>query len=85
MSPLGRFDLEEAQAYLQAYMDEMGIDDPSDISVFLWYNRSQEDVMDAVAEHWRDNLGIKVAVTKMDWDAYTTTLSGCGNWLETNP
>jgi oligopeptide transport system substrate-binding protein len=73
------FDVEAALGYLDAYMAEAGIDDPADISVNLWYNRGNEDVIEAVAEQWETNLGIAVEVANMEWAAYLDTLDECNN------
>ena len=72
------FDVEAAQGYLQAALDEMGME-AGDISVNLWYNRGNEDILDAVAEQWETNLGINVNVAIMDWAAYLETLDQCNN------
>jgi len=73
------FDVDAALGYLEAAMGEMGIDDPADITVNLWYNRGNEDVLDAVAEQWETNLGINVNVAIMEWAAYLETLDECNN------
>jgi oligopeptide transport system substrate-binding protein len=71
------FDVEAAQGYLDAYMAEAGIEDPADISVNLWFNRGNEDVIEAVAEQWETNLGVDVRVAIMEWAAYLDTLDQC--------
>lgn len=71
------FDVEAALGYLDAYMAEAGIEDPADVSVNLWYNRGNEDVLDAVAEQWVTNLGITVNVSIMEWASYLETLDEC--------
>ncbi len=73
------FDADTAQGYLEAAMSEMGIDDPGDITVNLWYNRGNEDILDAVAEQWETNLGITANVAIMEWAAYLDTLDECNN------
>jgi oligopeptide transport system substrate-binding protein len=73
------FDVEAAQGYLEAAMDEMGIDAPSGISVNLWFNQGNEDIIEAVAEQWESNLGIRVNVAIMEWAAYLDALGGCNN------
>jgi oligopeptide transport system substrate-binding protein len=73
------FDLETALGYLDAYMAEAGIDDPADITVNLWFNRGNEDIVEAVAEQWETNLGIAVNVAIMEWAAYLDTLDECNN------
>jgi oligopeptide transport system substrate-binding protein len=73
------FDVDAALGYLDAYMAEAGIDAPGDISVNLWFNRGNEDVIEAVAEQWETNLGIQVNVAIMEWAAYLDTLDECNN------
>ena len=57
----------------------MGIEDPGDISIQLWFNRGNEDVIEAVEEQWETNLGINVNVVNMEWGAYLDTLDECNN------
>jgi oligopeptide transport system substrate-binding protein len=73
------FDVQAAQEYLALALDEMGVDDPADIAVNLWFNQGNEDVIGAVAEQWESNLGIKVNAVTMEWAAYLDALSGCNN------
>ncbi|MEW6566856.1 MAG: ABC transporter substrate-binding protein [Chloroflexota bacterium] len=72
-------DLEAAQGYLQAALAEMGIEDPAELSVNLWYNRggANDDIIEAVAEQWETNLGITVNVVRSEWGAYLETLDEC--------
>jgi hypothetical protein len=73
------FDVDAAQGYLQDALAEMGFDEPGDITVNLWFNRGNEDVIEAVAEQWETNLGINVNVAIMEWGAYLETLDECNN------
>lgn len=73
------FDVDAAAGYLEAAMGEMGVEEAGDITVNLWYNRGNEDVLDAVAEQWETNLGINVNVAIMEWAAYLDTLDECNN------
>jgi oligopeptide transport system substrate-binding protein len=73
------FDTDVAQQYLQAAMDEMGFSDPAEITLQLWFNRGNEDIMESVAEQWETNLGINVNVVIMEWGAYLDTLDECNN------
>ena len=73
------FDVDAALGYLADAMAEMGIDDPADITVNMWFNRGNEDVIEAVAEQWESNLGIGVNVAIMEWAAYLETLDECNN------
>ncbi|MEA3338585.1 MAG: ABC transporter substrate-binding protein [Chloroflexota bacterium] len=73
------FDVDAALGYLDAYMAEADVAEPGDITVNLWFNRGNEDVLDAVAEQWETNLGISVNVSIMEWAAYLDTLDECNN------
>ena len=72
------FDLGAALGYLEAALDEMGVDDPGDVSINLWFNQGNEDIVEAVAEQWHTNLGIQVNTAIMEWAAYLNTLEECG-------
>ncbi|HIE38928.1 MAG TPA: peptide ABC transporter substrate-binding protein, partial [Anaerolineae bacterium] len=74
-----QFDLEAAQRYLQAAMEEMGVEEPGDITIQLWFNRGNEDVIESVEEQWETNLGIKVNVVNMEWGAYLEVLDSCND------
>jgi oligopeptide transport system substrate-binding protein len=71
------FDPAAAQGYLQDALAEMGLDEPGDVTINLWFNRGNEDVIEAVAEQWETNLGITVNVAIMEWGAYLETLDSC--------
>jgi oligopeptide transport system substrate-binding protein len=71
------FDPEAAQGYLQAAMAEMGVEDPADVTVNLWFNHGNEDIVEAVGEQWETNLGIKVNMAIMEWAVYLEALEGC--------
>ena len=73
------FDIGSARGYLAAAKMEMGVDDESEITVNLWYNQGNEDVMEAVAEQWENNLGINVNTTVMEWGGYLDTLDQCND------
>ncbi len=73
------FDVNAAQEYLAAAMSEMGVRDASDISVNLWFNRGNENTVEAVAEQWESTLGIKVNAVVMEWASYLDTLDECNN------
>jgi len=74
-----KFDVDAAQQYLQAALDEMGIEEAGDIRLNLWFNRGNEDVIESVAEQWETNLGIRVYVVNMEWGAYLQTLDECND------
>ncbi len=74
------FDVDAALGYLDAAIAEMdGIEEAGDISINLWFNRGNEDVVEAVAEQWESNLGISVNVAIIEWAAYLDTLDECNN------
>jgi oligopeptide transport system substrate-binding protein len=70
------FDLEAAQGYLRAALEEMGVDDPADVSITLW-SFYVEDIAGAIAEQWETTLGIQVDVSRMNFE-YWEILSSCG-------
>ncbi|HEY74600.1 MAG TPA: hypothetical protein G4O00_00270 [Thermoflexia bacterium] len=74
-----QFDLDAAQQYLQAAMEELGVTDPGEITIQLWFNRGNEDVIEAVEEQWETNLGINVNVVNMEWGAYLEVLDSCND------
>ena len=73
------FDVEAAQGYLQAYMDEAGIADPSEIVIELWYNKSGDNqiILEAIEAMWEANLGIDVRTVNVEWATYLDTLEQC--------
>jgi len=73
------FDVDAALEHLQAYMDEAGVENAGDISIQLWFNRGNEDVIQAVEAQWEENLGIDVNVVNMEWGVYLDTLDECNN------
>ena len=74
-----RHDVDQAQALLQEYMDEAGIENPEDIVIELWYNRGNEEIIQAIAAQWTGNLGINVTQINMEWPVYLSTLDECNN------
>jgi oligopeptide transport system substrate-binding protein len=73
------FDVEAAQDYLQAYMDEAGIADPGEIVVELWYDAggSNQQILEAVEAMWEENLGIDVRAVTAEWATYLDLLEEC--------
>jgi hypothetical protein len=71
------FDVEAAQGYLQAALNEMGIAAPADIAVNLLSNHGNDVQIRSVAAQWEANLGIKVNVATMTWDDYQRDLEVC--------
>jgi oligopeptide transport system substrate-binding protein len=73
------YDLDAAAEYLEAAMAEMGVEEAGDITLQLWFNRGNEEVIEAVEEQWETNLGVNVNVVNMEWGAYLETLDLCNN------
>ena len=71
------YDADGAVAMLEEYMAEAGIEDAGDIVVELWYNKGNEDVLDAVQAMWEDILGIDVRIVTIEWASYLDTLDEC--------
>lgn len=70
-------DPEAAQAELQAYMDEMGYTSVDEIpEVTLMFNTSEghQRIAEAIAEMWKETLGIQVTLTNQEWKVYLKTL-----------
>jgi oligopeptide transport system substrate-binding protein len=70
-------DAEAANAELQAYMDEMGYASIDEIpEIILMYNTSEghKRIAEAIAEMWKETLGIEVTITNQEWKVYLKTL-----------
>jgi oligopeptide transport system substrate-binding protein len=70
-------DVDAAAAELQAYMDEMGYADISEIpEIVLMHNTSEghKRIAEAISEMWKETLGIEVTVTNQEWRVYLTTI-----------
>jgi oligopeptide transport system substrate-binding protein len=69
--------MDAAKAELQAYMDEEGISDVSAIpEIILMHNTSEghKRIAEAIAEMWKETLGIEVTITNQEWKVYLATL-----------
>jgi len=70
-------DPEAAKAELKAYMDEMGYTSVDQIpEIILMHNTSEghKRIAEAIAEMWKETLGIQVTVTNQEWKVYLKTL-----------
>jgi len=72
------FDVQAAQGYLEDSLEEMNVERPEDITLDLWFNQGNEDLIEAVADEWTSNLGINVNLVSMEWSAYLDALDKCG-------
>lgn len=73
------YDLDAAAEYLDAAIGEMEVEEAGEISVELWFNRGNEEVIEPVEEQWETNLGINVNVVNMEWGVYLDTLDHCND------
>ena len=73
------YDPEGAVALLEEYMAGAGIEDAGDIVVELWYNKGNEDVLDAVQAMWEETLGLDVRIVTIEWASYLDILDECNN------
>jgi len=71
------YNLDFALEHLAMAMEEMGVAEAGDISMQLWFNRGNEDIIEAVEEQWETNLGVNVNVVNMEWGVYLDTLQSC--------
>ncbi|GAB3067114.1 peptide ABC transporter substrate-binding protein [Salinicoccus sesuvii] len=79
--PAGYFesnDMEEAQAALDAGLEELGMSDASELSIALSYNTSEAHAAIAqfIQQGWSDNLGINVTLNNSEWQVYLEELNG---------
>ncbi len=70
------FDIEQAQAYLAeaGYPDGEGFP-----TLRVWFNRGNEDILEAVAAMWTENLNINVELRTNEWAVYLDYLDACNN------
>jgi oligopeptide transport system substrate-binding protein len=79
------FDAEAATGYLNEYLAEMGYADVSEMPpLIFWFNRADynEDVIEAVAAMWEENLGITVELRTNEWAVYLDYLDACNTTKE---
>ena len=70
-------DLDAAKAELQAYMDEMGYTSVDEIpEIILMHNTSEghKKIAEAIAEMWKETLGIEVTITNQEFRVFLQTL-----------
>jgi oligopeptide transport system substrate-binding protein len=72
------YDLDQAKAFLT----EAGYPDGEGFPVLqMWFNRADfnEDVIEAVAAMWEENLGISVELRTNEWAVYQDYLNACND------
>ena len=70
-------DMEGAKAALEAGMKDLGITDPSEITVNISFNTSEAHAAIAqyIQEGWSKNLGITVGLDNAEWQVYLEKLN----------
>lgn len=70
-------DMEGAKAALEAGMKELGITDPSEITINISYNTSEAHgaIAQFIQEGWSKNLGITVGLDNSEWQVYLDKLN----------
>lgn len=73
------FNTEQAQAYLAeaGYPDGEGFP-----TLRIWFNRGNEDILEAVAAMWTENLNIHVELRTNEWAVYLDYLDQCNTTKE---
>ncbi len=72
-----KYDPEKAKAELQAFMEEKGYTDVSQIpEIILMFNTHEghKRIAEAISQMWKEVLGIQVTVTNQEWKVYLKTL-----------
>lgn len=65
-------DVEQAKAFLQAGLEELGMSDPAELTINLSINTSEAHATIAqfVQEQWAQNLGINAVIDNTEWQVY---------------
>ncbi|MHC0551192.1 peptide ABC transporter substrate-binding protein [Salinicoccus sp. CNSTN-B1] len=68
--------MDDAKAALDAGLEELGMEDPSELSIALSYNTSEAHAAIAqfVQQGWKENLGIDVTLDNSEWQVYLEAL-----------
>jgi oligopeptide transport system substrate-binding protein len=67
----------------QAYLAEAGYPDGEGFPTLrVWFNRGNEDILEAVAAMWTENLNIHVELRTNEWAVYLDYLDACNNSKE---
>lgn len=76
------FDASRAQAHLATYMERVGLHDPGEISIEVWFIRGEEDIYQALAAMWQKILGINVTLVPMKFLSFHEALEGCKRLID---
>ncbi len=67
----------------QAYLAEAGYPDGEGFPTLrIWFNRGNEDILEAVAAMWTEHLSINVELRTNEWAVYLDYLDQCNNSKE---
>ncbi|MFC3419533.1 peptide ABC transporter substrate-binding protein [Salinicoccus hispanicus] len=68
--------IEEAKAALETGLEELGMSDPSELTVALSYNTDEAHaaVAQFIQQGWAENLGIDITLDNAEWQVYLETL-----------
>ena len=70
-------DVEQAQEFLAAGLEELGMSDPSELTINLSINTSEahSTIAQFVQEGWNQNLGINTEIDNTEWQVYLDRVS----------
>ncbi len=70
-------DFEKAKEYLAAGLKELGLSDPSELTISVSYNTSEAHsaIAQFIQQGWASNLGINVKLDNSEWQVYLDKLS----------
>lgn len=72
-------DVEKAKEYLQAGLDELGLDELPTLSLSFNTSEAHAAIAQAVQDMWKQNLGIEIELNNEEWNVYLNSL-GEGNY-----
>ncbi|MFD2045324.1 peptide ABC transporter substrate-binding protein [Ornithinibacillus salinisoli] len=72
-------DVEQAKEYLEAGLDELGLDELPKIQLSYNTSEAHATIAQAVQDMWRENLGVEVELNNEEWNVYLDTM-GEGNF-----
>ncbi|HEY5974084.1 MAG TPA: peptide ABC transporter substrate-binding protein, partial [Geobacteraceae bacterium] len=70
-----KFDAAAAKAELQGYLDEKGVTaDSLDLTLMFNTSSGHQKIAEAIAQMWKDNLGVTVKTVNQEWKVYLETV-----------